>query len=390
MYGKFRHIINIIQSIMAKKDIKTNLLNHSEAKVRLLGEYLKRYLNIISNDGYTEKINIYDLFCGQGVYENEGEGSPIVALRHIKETYYSIIDKKPDKLPKINCQFNDIDKCKIEILGNAIKSKCLHYNNFGNLELTTNDYKLEVERLKQLFKCFKNEKAFVFIDPYGYKDIKSDQIKSLIGCNKKVEILLWLPTQHMYRFSDNGAPEALIDFIEELTQYKDWKPSDSVWKFITQLKEGFQNYLGEKYFVDNFSIKKDENTVFCLYFFTSHIKGFEKMLEAKWEIDTENGRGWEFTGNTPSLFFEYKTNELEQKLKVFLKSKKCYNGEIYEFTLRQGYLPKHTNEIFEEWQNKNIFDVYLANGDKARKKSFYIKYFKPTDADNKKTYFVLK
>jgi len=375
---------------VAKKNVKTNLLNHSEAKVKLLNEYLKRYLNIISNNDYTDNINIYDLFCGQGIYDDGGEGSPIVALKQVKETYYSTIDKKISKKPKINCLFNDIDKNKIEILGNAISQKSLHYNSIGTLELTTNDYKTEVERLSKLFKTFKNEKAFVFIDPYGYKDIKSEQIKSLIDCNKKSEILLWLPTQHMYRFSDNGTPEALLDFIEELTQYKEWKPTDSVWKFISQLKEGFQSYIGDNYFVDNFSIKKDENTVFCLFFFTTHIRGFEKMLEAKWEIDTENGRGWEFTGNTPSLFFEYKTNELEQKLKSFLQDKKYFNRDVYEFTLRQGYLPKHTNEIFEQWQNQNILNVFLADGTKARKKSFYIKYFMPSSSDNKKVYFELK
>jgi hypothetical protein len=37
---------------MTKVDVKRNLLEHSEVKVRLLGEYLKRYLNIISNEGY--------------------------------------------------------------------------------------------------------------------------------------------------------------------------------------------------------------------------------------------------------------------------------------------------------------------------------------------------
>lgn len=264
---------------MAKKNVKTNLLNHSEAKVQLLSEYLKRYLNIVSNNDYTDSINIYDLFCGQGVYDNGGEGSPIVALKQVKETYYSLIDKKPSKKPKINCLFNDIDTNKIEILGNAISSKSLHYNNIGTLELTTNDYKTEVERLSKLFKTFKNEKAFVFIDPYGYKDIKSEQIKSLIDCNKKSEVLLWLPTQHMYRFSDNGTPEALLDFIEELTQYKEWKPSDSVWKFINQLKDGFQSCIGNNYFVDNFSIKKDENTVFCLFSSQHILKDLKKCLK---------------------------------------------------------------------------------------------------------------
>jgi len=40
-----------------------------KAKVRLLGEYLKRYLNIIYNDRYTNRIKIYDLFCGGGLYK---------------------------------------------------------------------------------------------------------------------------------------------------------------------------------------------------------------------------------------------------------------------------------------------------------------------------------
>ena len=83
-------------------------------------------------------------------------------------------------------------------------------------------------------------------------------------------------------------------------------------------------------------------------------------------------------------------SEIPEELKSFLQGKKCSNGEVYEFTLRQGYLPKHTNQIFEEWQKNDTFEVYLLNGEKARKKSFYIRYFKPNDVDNKKVYFKLK
>lgn len=373
---------------MTKRDVKLNLLNHSQAKVRLLNEYLKRYLNIISNDGYTERIKIYDLFCGQGLYEDGGEGSPLVTLRQIKNTYYSIISKKQNKTPKIDCVFNDINSSKIELLKAAIKAKSLHYNEIGTIDFTTNDYKDEVEKLKKDLTSLKNQKGFIFIDPYGYKDIKSEQIKALLSCKGKSEVLLWLPTQHMYRFSENGIPEALMDFIEELTQYKKWQKNDSIWLFINQLKEGFQSLLGEEYFVDNFSIKKDENTVFCLYFFTSHIKGFEKMLEAKWEIDSENGRGWEFSGNTPSLFYDQKTNEFEEKLKKYINSGKYYNSDIYVFTLRQGYLPTHTNEIFENWQQNKLLNVRLEDGTPARKKAFYINY-KCYKNECRKVYFEL-
>jgi three-Cys-motif partner protein len=374
---------------MEKKNVKTNLLNHSEAKVRLLGEYLKRYLNIISNDGYTERIKIYDLFCGEGLYENGGEGSPLVSLRAINDLHFINVAKS-QKSTKVDCHFNDIDNKKIEKVKQAIKDKALHYEEFGDIEFTSNDYQVEHDSLLKILPKLKkqNQKAFIFIDPYEYKHIKTSQIKSLIA-HGNAEVLLWLPTQFMYRFAENGTPEALKDFIEELVKYKDWKKNDNVWNFIFQLKEGFNACLGNKYFVDTFTIQKDINTVFCLFFFSSHIKGFEKMLEAKWEIDTEQGKGWNYTGNQPSLFHEQKTNPLEESLNAFLKNNQRTNGEIYDFTLRLGFLPKHTNEVFYNWQNTDKLDVTTSTGEKARKRSFYIAYNYYRD-DNKKVTFKLK
>lgn len=374
---------------MTKKDVKANLLNHSEAKVRLLGEYLKRYLNIICNDGYTKRIKVFDLFCGEGLYENGGEGSPLVTMRQIKDVHFLNVAKS-NSIPKIDCHFNDIEESKIKKVEQSLKDKSLYYPEFGELEFSTEDYQIQYEKLINKLPKLKplNQKAFIFIDPYEYKHIKASQIKNLMSKGSS-EVLLWLPTQFMYRFASNGTPEALKDFITEIIpNFDKWRPGN-VWAFISELKVGFQNFLGNHYFVDTFTIEKDKNTVFCLFFFTSHIKGFEKMLEAKWEIDTEYGKGWDYTDNSPSLFHEYKTNPLETKLKEYLKGNKRNNGEIYEFTLRQGFLPKHTNEVFYNWQNKGDLEVILANGEKARKKSFYIAYSYYKD-DNKKVTFNIK
>ncbi|OCA74486.1 three-Cys-motif partner protein TcmP [Chryseobacterium arthrosphaerae] len=376
---------------MNKLNIKSNLLDHSEAKVRLLGEYLKRYLSIISNDGFTEKIYIYDLFCGQGKYENGGYGSPLVALKNVRDIFFSVINQKDSKLPKIDCFFNDIEEMKTIILENVIKEKKLHYPNIGNLTITNNDYKDEIKILKNKFREYKKEKAFVFIDPYGYKELKANDIKELIGTHKKSEILLWLPIQFMYRFADKEAPDVLKTLISDLQINEEVKILNNVWDFIYSLKKGFQNYLGNDYFVDNFTLKKEENTVFCLYFFTSHIKGFEKMLESKWEIDAEEGRGWEYSGNTPSLFFDQKTNRLEELLKIFLKSERKFNYDLYEFTLQAGFLTKHSTEILTDWQNRGLLEVVVTDTNlQARKRSFYIKYFKAGTKDRKKVYYILK
>lgn len=358
---------------MSKKDAKKNLLSHSKAKVRLLGEYLNRYLNVICNDGFTERIEVHDLFCGQGIYEDGGEGSPLIILKAINDLNENNVAKLK-KIPKIDTFFNDINKNNVQKLKKSIEKNTFHNEKYGSISFTVEDYAVKVDELVARLNTFKNKKAFIFIDPYEYKHIKISQIQRLLA-NKKTEVLLWLPTQHMYRFEKNATPKVLKDFIEELVPDEEWPNSQHVWQFLTTLRDRFQQALGDDYYVDNFKIEKDKNTVYSLFFFTSHIRGFEKMLEAKWEIDTEFGVGWHYTGNLPSLFFDHKTNPLEEKLKSFLAAGPRTNGEIYLFTLQNGFLPKHTNEIFREWQNNSLLSVTPPSGSaRVKKGAFYVNY----------------
>lgn len=356
---------------MGKRKSQIELMNHSEAKVKLFGEYIQKYLNIICNDGYTKSIHIIDLFCGPGIYENGGEGSPVIALRKIKQTYYQFIDKKKVKSPKIHCHFNDIDKNIINTLSEYIKINKLHYPIFGKLNFINKDYLEIIEKVPKKLKEFKDSKAFVFIDPYGYKEINAEHILNLLNCNNNSEVLLWLPIQFMYRFSKIGTPSVLGNFNTQLGINKNSLKNE--WEYISLLKQGFQKFIGNHYFVDSFTLKKEENTVFCLFFFSSHIRGYEKMLETKWDIDSEQGRGWKYDSTQPTLFSDLETNKLEIKLLDFLKEEKT-NGEIYEFTLREGFLPKHTTQILKNLQLNDKVDISKKDNSKIRKGAFYINY----------------
>jgi three-Cys-motif partner protein len=357
-----------------KKDSQINLLSHSQAKVRLLSEYLKRYLNIISNDNHTKEIQVYDLFCGEGIYENGGEGSPLLILRQIKDMHFTNPANRR-LIPPVNCHFNDLDSRKVEKVKAAVAAKSLHYPDFGSIGYSSTDYQSLLDQLVKAFTNLKSQKqkAFVFIDPYQYRHISGSQIAALMasGC---VEVLLWLPTQFMYRFAKNGTPEALYDFISELIPDFSDQGFDDVWSFIKKIKEGFHSLLGESFFVDTFTIQKDPSTVFCLFFFTSHILGFQKMLEAKWDIDTEQGKGWHYQENQLSFLSQYKTNPLEADLVEFLRTKPRSNVEIYLFTINRGFLPKHTNEVLRNWQNTQRITIASPTGTKPRKKAFYIAY----------------
>lgn len=350
------------------------MMDHSDVKVKLLRLYLERYLGVLNTLPYIDNIHIFDLFCGEGVYENGGKGSPIIMLEVIKNIHLRN-KNKGGKFPQVHCIFNDIEVWKTNKVQLEIQSSKLHDPEIGKLGFTNKDYQVLLPQVIQRINRLTKDKAFVFIDPYGYKEIRISDIKALLK-SKNSEVLLFLPTQFMFRFEEKGTPESLKDFIEEIVPIDKWPKSDTGVEFIENLKEGFKSALGIEYFVDSFIITRDKNQFFCLFFFTSHIYGYDRMLDAKWEIDEEEGRGWVYAANA-DLFCDMdksaNTYLFEKSLKHYLSSFRT-NEEIYNFTLHNGHRPAHANQILTNLQKEGRIDSINPDGSPARKGSFYINY----------------
>jgi hypothetical protein len=100
------------------------------------------------------------------------------------------------------------------------------------------------------------------------------------------------------------------------------------------------------------------------------------MLDTKWKIDEEDGRGWKYQeGNSLFAQVEKKANthKFEQKLLYFLTSEKT-NGDVYEFHLRHGHVAAHANDILSKLQREGRLVVTKKDGTSARKSSFYLNY----------------
>src|SRR5437868_5815025 len=92
----------------ANSDAKRTMLLHSEAKVEFLKKYLQRYLRILYLAPNISEINVFDVFCGTGLYDNEKKGSPIVAFEAIKAIRDEYGFQKP-----INLIVNDSESEKV-------------------------------------------------------------------------------------------------------------------------------------------------------------------------------------------------------------------------------------------------------------------------------------
>lgn len=361
-------------------DSKKIMLAHSEAKVEFFKTYLERYLRILYLAQGIDEISIFDVFCGTGIYDNGKKGSPIVAFDAIKN-----LREEFGYTKSINLIVNDGKEKKVSSVQNYIDSS---NSNYCDVKYHNHPAELMFKEVIDLINTQgRNSRNLIFIDPYGYKEIKMTTLQELLE-NNRTEIILFMPISQMQRFTTTAIENELnpykplrnfvFSFFKEDHPIR--KRTVKAIEYIDYLKEALRF---DKYFSTSYYIERDESSYYSLFFISPHIYGFQKILEVKWDLDENDGRGFKQPEMQVSLFEqqdkELSKNDnyekLEKILKKSLETQKT-NKEIYEIILENEFLPKHVTEIFRNWQNNlTNFKVIEMNTDKpARKNSFYINW----------------
>lgn len=352
---------------MSKKETQNTIKPHTEAKLEFYIKYLERYLAILLHTKAVKKINIYDIYCGLGIYEDGKEGSAIRAFKAIKESIKTLGDNHAE----VNLTLNDLDKDRITLVENLISNDTERSIPRFNIYFSQRDAS---DLLRILTDRFKNQpestKNLVFIDPYGYKHIDKELISSLLN-NGRTETIIFLPITHMYRFTGKVKEESTESFYLPLkkfiTQFDiNIDLVDSDLSLINEIASSLK--FNDTYKTTSYRIKNQQGTYYALFFVTNHVYGLEKVLEVKWRLDKEQGEG--FTNRIQGdLFLEKeKLGTLKELIISFIKSPRS-NQELYEFTLSNGFLPKHANNILKNLQQENKISITPPN---IRKGSFYI------------------
>ncbi|HKI76909.1 MAG TPA: three-Cys-motif partner protein TcmP [Ignavibacteriaceae bacterium] len=340
------------------KSTKEILEEHSKSKVELLNVYLGMYLNILERVKHIKTVLYLDLFAGEGIYKDGSKGSSITAI----ETFYKHLEDNNLSSKEYKIFLNDSEKSIIEkniYKVDRIKSLIDNKRQVANLIIKYEKLSFS-ELLPKLIDRFKKltyqEKALVFIDPWGYKDINPSELKKLLS-NDNVEVLLFIPIFYMYRFAvktirdDFPEGKAIKYFLNELFS-GEIPDISSAKKLINNIKIKFKRYMEIPY-VQTFVIERDKTNVYCLFFFTHNKLGYQKMVEAKWRIDKNSGRG--FKGITdPSFFEEYEAANLVDKILKFIDlSDGKTNEELKDFGYDLEFLPRDVNKCLNKLFKEN-------------------------------------
>lgn len=373
-------------SIPLKSEVKTSVLPHSQAKLNLYRDYLTDYLPILGNSKFIDRINLFDIFCGTGIYDDGNLGSPLIAASQVVN-YVQFFHKTGKTIKPIRLIINDFDNEKINNVSNTLDGLSL-----TNCEVET--YNLDASEMfavaaNKINSYGRNERNLVFIDPYGYSKIQKSCLLKILN-NQRSEIILFLPVAQMYRFAN----VAQTDF--EANQYSPLRKFtldffegnekairgefENVFDYIQELTKAFS--FGNTYFTSSHYIQRDNANYYAVFFITHHIKGLEVFLKVKWKNDSL-GKGFNQTNNSGNLFGDLleefdKTHteyQLEKILKDLLKQRSsCTNIDLYEFTLRNQFLPEHCTEVIKRLKKEGKLIVQDIKGALVNPASFGFTY----------------
>lgn len=361
-----------------KQNVKTTLQIHSQAKVDFYAEYLQRYLMILNLSPYIKKINIYDVFCGMGIFDDGRKGSPIIAYDIVKEA------SRTTKLKHITLTINDINKDNITIIKNYISRDT---ERACEVKYFNEDIEIMFSKvIEETNYCNSDCRNLIFIDPYGYKNIKKETIYKLLQ-NLKTEIILFLPISHMHRFTQKAVKDdigrqyrPLRNFVFSFFNENHPIRSDKVTvnEYISYIKIALR--FNNEFYTTSYHIQRDATNKFALFFISHHLFGFEKILEVKWKLDEIYGNGFR-KPQTPGFFDEQfkKDDKIANKSKIksvileILEAPKT-NIDLYLLLLKEyEYSVLLITGALTELQNDDLIEVFdIINAKPARKKSFYI------------------
>jgi len=354
-----------------EKDSKKIMLDHSEAKVRLLESYLSVYLNILHRAKGINTVYLFDLFAGEGIYQNNKKGSALTILSAIKNHYFS----NGKSCPKLYVMINEPGKSKIEkgvFKIDRIKKEAEKIYNPDTVDRNFTKFKYNeiIDEVSEIVNKLKqNERGLIFIDPWGYSQVQFNELWSLLK-TRRVELILFLPIYFMYRFAEKSLSGEYFPGGKKLKQllkeiFKNIQPDLTDQEtFISSLKAAFRNHSKSR-FVDTFVIERSKGQLFSLFFFTNHPKGAEKMLAAKWDLDESRGRGFriDMIAEQASLFTGIEGSNYQRILLDYIKkTNNPTNIDIYIFGLEEGFLPKHSNQVLNRLKKAELIDVSSNDG----------------------------
>ncbi|MHB2155002.1 three-Cys-motif partner protein TcmP [Calditrichota bacterium GD2] len=308
-------------------------------KLEIFEKYLEAWLPVFIHSPNFSEVFICDFFAGQGTDINGIYGSPLRIMNIIEEYQIMIIRHNL----KINLILNEYNKRKLEKLKIIVERKREELTRLKDhllIEYHNQDFK----RLFDLKKEELRETAnLMILDQNGIKQV-TEEIFLELDSFSTTDFMFFISSSYFKRFAKT--------FKELFPRFDIQKIKKANFTEIHRvILEEYKNLLpkNSKIKLYPFSIKKGPN-IYGIIFGSKHPLAVDKFLGIAWNENKLNGQANfdidEDLKKRQLDLFEKKLTKIEEfqtRLeKLILNSSTITNREIYDFTIENGHLPKHS------------------------------------------------
>jgi three-Cys-motif partner protein len=259
---------------------------HTKAKHSILRGYLDAWLPIMSRAN--RRLVYVDGFAGPGVYAGGEPGSPIIALKSFLEHRFREQIKS-----EIVYIFIEEDEARVKRLQEEVhKLGPLPTNIKIDIELGVFEEVFSSGLDKLAEEAKKLAPTFAFIDPFGYSQASMGLSGRFLQFDR-CEVLIYVPLPFLARFLSKPDQERALT---ALFGTDEWKTARNLGgeeriRFLHDLFQAQLKAVCGLDYVRSFQIDtRYNNSGYHLFFGTKHPRGLEKMKDAMWKIDRQEGQ----------------------------------------------------------------------------------------------------
>lgn len=319
---------------------------HTRAKHDILKRYLGAWFGIFGLSPRHRRVNVIDGFAGPGRYQDGEPGSPILALTTLLD--HQLFARFSDTT--FNFVFNELDAARHASLDAALdqlRTSRVPWPRNAQVEHCNENFQQLARRLLDSIPA-KQQLAptFVFIDPFGYRDVPMSLIRDLVS-HGSCELFIYFDFNSVNRFANAGNVDPHFTALFGCDDYKNAPSSEAGrGQFIHDLYERQLRQECEFAHICSFEmVNKSGHTGSYLFFCTRDDQAYDKMKEAMWKLAPAGGyRFDDRLAGAPVLFEdEANTEPLQDELAQHFAGRTVTFEEVNKYVITQT--PFHSGQV---------------------------------------------
>ena len=316
-------------------------------KLELYRSYLQSWLPVwLMQSGKSQTITIADFFAGPGCDDEGTPGSPLVALKVVRQFTRRIAESAA----KVHLAFNDSDAAKSHSLGELLKKQDVP-TTLCTWDVSTLDFE---EAFRRSLPHLTQGPNLLLLDQQGISFITPAVFRRLMTL-PKTDFIFFIASSTLRRFEEHPSIRRHLPLSAGAITAKSFNDTHrAVHEYYKTIAQETQ----DEFYVGRFSIRKGSN-IYGLIFGSAHLRGIEKFVRACWRLDPERGEANfdidkdHIDKTMPSLYPEL---DVPKKLQLFqdelrrriTEGEFPNDGSIFVTCIENGFLPKHGKHVLRE------------------------------------------